>query len=337
MLAMRRIPFLFLLLGWIPLFAAKNLAIHFVDVEGGQATLIVSPTGQSMLVDTGWPGFNGRDADRIFTAAKKAGVKKIDYLLITHYHTDHVGGVTQLQQRIPIDTFIVHGNNTETGKNAEALQEAFDDAAAKGKKLVVKPGDKLPLKGLDIQVLAARGELIGQSVTGGGANNPHCAGQPRKGEDPTENGKSIGFVLNYGKFRFLNLADLTWNLETDLVCPVNRIGRVDLFLSDHHGLAQSNPPALVHGVSPRVIVMNNGARKGGDAAAWKVFKDSPGLEDLWQMHFTVAAGKEANISDPFIANLESPGGQNLLVEAQATGEFRVLNLRNRFEKVYKAR
>lgn len=317
--------------------AAKTLDVHFIDVEGGQATLIVSPKGQSLLVDTGWPGFQGRDADRIVKTAKKAGVKKIDYLLITHYHTDHVGGITQLVERMPVANFIIHGKNTETGKRADELQEALDKAAAKGKTIIVKPGDKLPVEGLDLEVLSARGELTTKTMPGAGQPNPHCAGQPRKAADPSENGKSIGFLLTFGKFKLLDLADLTWNLETDLVCPNNRIGTVDVYLTDHHGLAQSNPPALVHGVRPRVIVMNNGANKGGDAEAWKSMKAAPGLEDFWQMHFTVKAGKEANVTDPFIANLESPGGNNIRLVAETTGAFRVTNQRNKFEKAYAAR
>ena len=316
-----------------PVSAAKSLQIHFIDVEGGQATLIVSPSGQSLLVDTGWPGFNGRDADRIQKTAKKAGVKKIDQLLITHYHTDHVGGVTQLAERMEIGTFIIHGKNTETGKNAEALQEALDRAAAKGKTVTVKVGDKIPFKGVEIEVLAARGEVTKK----GGAANPLCASAKKKEDDPSENARSIGFVLTYGKFKFLDLADLTWNKEVELMCPSNPVGKVDLFLSNHHGLAASNPPQLVHATAPRVIVMNNGARKGGDVEAWQLFKASPGLEDLWQMHFTVKAGKEGNVDDPYIANLMTPGGQNIAVTAEANGSFRVLNLRNKFEKVYQSR
>ena len=128
---------------------AKPLDIYFIDVEGGQATLIVSPSGQSMLVDVGWPGFNGRDGDRILQTAKKAKLKQIDYVLISHYHTDHVGGVEQLVDRMKVGTFITHGPNTETGKNAEVLNGAYQRAlkASGAKELIVKPGDTIPLKG----------------------------------------------------------------------------------------------------------------------------------------------------------------------------------------------
>jgi competence protein ComEC len=323
------------LLSSFALLAAKTLDIHFIDVEGGQATLIISPSGDSLLVDTGWPGFQGRDADRIVKTAKKAGIKKIDHLLITHYHTDHVGGITQLMERFPVTNIIYHGKNTEQGKGPADLQEQLDKALTKAKSLVVKPGDSIPFsKGVDIKVLSSRGELIATALPGAGQPNKFCAGQPEKGEDKSENGKSIGFLLTFGQFKFLDLADLTWNLETQLVCPANKIGTVDLYLTDHHGLNQSNPPALVHGVQPRVIVMNNGARKGGDKEAWQMMKATPGLADLFQMHYSVNAGKEFNSDDPFLANLESPGGHNIKVSAETTGAFRVSNLRNRFEKAY---
>lgn len=333
---MRKVLPLFLL-AVMQLFAAKQLSIYFIDVEGGQCTLIVSPSGESLLVDAGWPGFQGRDADRIVKTAKKAGLKRIDHLLITHYHTDHVGGITQLAERFPVSNYIVHGKNTETGKGADYLQEAFDRAAAKGTTTVVKAGDSIPLKGLDIKVVSARGEVLAQPLPGAGQPNPLCANATRQNPDPSENARSLGFVLTYNKFRFVDLGDLTWNKETDLVCPVDKLGKVDVLLSTHHGSSQSNPPALVHSLAPRVVVMNNGAKKGGDAGPWKVYKSSPGLEDLWQLHFAVASGKEANVEDPYIANLQSPGGGNLLLTVEQTGRFRLLNFRNKFEKVYNAR
>ena len=334
---MRKVLPLLVLLVALPLFAAKQMSIYFIDVEGGQCTLIVSPSGQSLLVDTGWPGLQARDADRIVKTAKKAGLKRIDHLLITHFHTDHVGGITQLTERFPVANFIVHGKNTETGKGADNLQEAWDRAAAKGTTTIVKPGDSVPLKGLDIKIVSARGELLAQPLPGAGAENPLCAAAPRKDPDPSENARSVGFVLTYGKFRFADLGDLTWNKETDLACPINKLGKLDVLLSTHHGSNQSNPAALVHALAPRVIVMNNGAKKGGDASSWRIFKASPGLEDLWQLHFAVAAAKEANVEDPYIANLQTPGGGNLLLSVEPTGRFRLLNFRNKFEKVYNAR
>ena len=317
--------------------AAKNLEIYFIDVEGGQATLIVSPSGESLLVDTGWPGYSGRDPERILAAAKKAKLKRIDYVLITHYHTDHVGGVAGLVDRIPVGTFLDHGPSFEpSDKQMKNVMAAYDTAVSKAKHQVVKPGDTIPMKGVEIQVVAAAGEHIGTAVQGAGQPNPLCAGVARQAEDPGENASSVGFVLKYGQFRFVDLADLTWNRVLDLVCPNNLLGTVDVYLSTHHGLDVSAPAALVQALHPRVIVMNNGARKGGEPAAWKVFRDSPGLEDLWQLHFANPGGKETNSPDTFLANIDNPcEGKAIELEVLADGSFTVTNQRNKFSRTYK--
>ncbi len=316
---------------------AKTLDIHFVDVEGGQATLIVTPRGESLLVDAGWPGFDGRDAKRIVEAAKKAGLKRIDYLAITHYHRDHVGGVEQLAAMFPVGTFVDHGPNTETGAAADELAASYNRAVAKGKHLVVKPGDRIPLKGAEVRVVVARGEQIASPLKGAGAPNPACAQAERKAADPTENARSLGFVLEYGKFRFLDLGDLTWNKEIDLVCPENRIGKIDVYLTTHHGMDASGPAGIVHALAPRVAIMNNGSKKGGAAPAWSVIRQSPGLEDLWQVHFAVAGGKESNVAEDMIANLDESTGFGLTVSAESNGSFKVTNSRNGKSKAYAAR
>ncbi|MGH9671724.1 MAG: ComEC/Rec2 family competence protein [Bryobacteraceae bacterium] len=321
----------------IAAFGARTLEIHFVDVEGGQATLIVSPAGESLLVDAGWPGFNGRDADRIIAAARKAGVNKIDYLMLTHYHRDHAGGVLPLAERFPVINYVNHGPNTESGKPAEDLSAAYEQAVAKGKRLVVKPGDKIPVKGLDVTVVTARGEQIAEPLTGGGQPNPLCS-EARHNPDPSENARSTGIVVGYGRFRFMDIGDLTWNKELDLVCPNNRVGKVDLYLTTHHGLNTSGPAGLVHAVAPRVAIMNNGARKGGTPEAWQIVRKSPGLEDLWQVHFAVAGGSENNTAEAMIANLEEQcQGHGLSVSAEQDGSFTVINHRNKFQKRYGAK
>lgn len=318
--------------------AAKTVDFYFIDVEGGQATLIVTPAGESMLVDCGWPGFNGRDGDRILQTAKKAGVKKIDYVLVTHYHLDHVGGIEQLADRMKLGTFIVHGPNTETGKRAEEMTAAYERAKAQSgaKELVVKPGDSIPLKGLDVKVLAGRGEQISAALPGAGQPNPHCAHAPDPKDDPTENARSIGFLLTYGKFRFLNMADLTHKKELALACPNNLIGTVDVYLTNHHGLDTSNAAPFVHMLRPKVAIMNNGARKGGSPATIEIIRQSPGLQDLWMLHYSVAAGKDGNVPDSFIANVDEADdrGHNIKVSAESSGAFTVRNDRNRFEKRY---
>lgn len=317
---------------------AKPLDIYVIDVEGGQATLIHSPSGQSMLVDTGWPGFNGRDGDRILQTAKKAGIKQIDYVLITHWHTDHVGGIEQLVERIPVKTIIIHGPNTETGKQAESLNAAYE-RASKGKHiLTVKPGDTIPLKGVDVQVVAARGVAIVAPLPGAGEDTPSCSESVKKETDTGENARSTGFILTHGKFKFSDLADLTWNKELELVCPKNLLGTVDVYLTNHHGLATSNPPQLLAALKPRVAVMNNGARKGGSAEAIKIVRATPGLEDLWQLHYSVASPKEVNVPDSFIANVdEIDEGFGVKVAAEKDGSFTVTNARNKYSKAYAAK
>lgn len=317
----------------------KTLDIHFIDVEGGQATLLVGPSGESLLVDAGWPGYEGRDAARIAAAAKKAGVKRLDYMLTTHYHMDHIGGVPPLAAKLPVRHFLDHGANTETGRQAESLSTSYEQAVQTttgAKRMTLKPGEHVAMKGVEITVLTARGEALAKPA--GAAANPLCAQAQRKADDPSENARSLGILVQFGKFRFLDLGDLTWNKEVDLVCPDNRIGTVDVYLSTHHGMDISNPPALVHAVRPRVVIMNNGARKGGAPAAWQVMRSAPGLEDLWQVHYAMAGGKEHNAPDPLIANLdERCEGHQLQLSARADGSFTVRNSRNKYEKTYAAR
>ena len=318
-------------------FAAKNLEIYFIDVEGGQATLIKTPAGQSLLVDAGWPGYSGRDAGRIAETARQAGLSRIDYLLMTHYHLDHVGGIPPLLERLPVGTFVDHGPNTETGKSADSLSAAYAKVLEKGQHLVVKPGDKIPLKGVEVVVITARGEKIVAPLKGAGAANSHCEGVARKEEDPTENGRSVGVLLSYGKFRFLDLADLTWNKELALMCPSNPIGTVDVYLVNHHGLNISNAPPLVYGVRPRVAILPNGAKKGGAPDTLQWIRKSPGLEDLWQLHYSLAA-KDANVAEQFIANPEEKcQGHGIKLAASSNGAFTVTNGRNNFTKEYKGR
>ena len=251
--------------------------IYFVDVEGGQATLIVSPSGQSLLIDTGWRGFDGRDADRIVQAAKAAKIKQIDYLLITHYHRDHVGGVPQLADRMKIVNFVDHGPNTEDSKVTKEDYTDYVKVIQRGEHRVLKPGDTVPIKDSRVKVLTAAGEHI-QTPAGRRRDSRirSALRRPRSDADPTENARSMGVLITFEKFRILDLGDLTWNKELELMCPNNPIGTVDVLLVSHHGLNQSNSPALVEAVHPRVAIMNNGARKGGSPDAWQIVKDSPG-------------------------------------------------------------
>ena len=316
--------------------AKKSLEIYFIDVEGGQATLFVAPSGESMLVDTGWAGFNNRDAARIAAAAKSAKVKKIDYLVVTHYHADHVGGVPQLAGKLPIHTFVDHGANTESGKGADVLWNAYTTFRDKGKHLPVKPGDSVPIKGLEVKVLSAAGDVLATALPGAGAANPACAGFQPRAEDKSENARSVGLLITYGNFKLIDLGDLTWNKEFELACPNNKIGTVDVYLTTHHGMNLSGPEAIVRALHPGVAIMNNGPRKGGTPEAWQTIRNSPGLIDIWQLHYAVAAGKENNAPDSFIANVdEKCEGKWIKLTAQSSGIFTVSNARNKFEKTYK--
>jgi competence protein ComEC len=318
----------------LSVYAAKTLDFYFIDVEGGQATLVVTPSKQSLLIDAGWPGFSGRDAERIVRAAKKAGVKNIDYLVTTHYHTDHVGGVPQLAERMPVKNFVDHGPSVESGKNPDELYKSYEAVVAKANRISVKPGDTLPVKGLEVRVITAGGEHF----AGSGAANPLCSTARTYPEDKSENARSVGLLLTFGKFRMIDLGDLTSRKELELACPENRVGTVDLYLTTHHGLAQSNAPEIVHALRPRVAIMNNGAKKGGAPEAWKIVKASPGLEDLWQLHFSVAGASEHNSPEALIANLaEKCAGKYIKVSASEDGSFTVLNERNAYTKTYAAR
>jgi competence protein ComEC len=313
----------------------KPLQIYFIDVEGGQATLVVTPLGQSLLIDTGWPGNEGRDADRIVAAAHQAGIQQLDFVLITHYHRDHVGGVPQLVDGIKVGTFVDHGPNQEDSEVTRVDYAAYEKAIAGRAHVVVKPGWGLPIKGLQIQVLSAAGDHITKPVAGAGEANPYCKSQPAEADDITENARSIGVLLTYGKFRFLDLGDLTKKKEMEIACPNNLVGTVDLFLVTHHGADLSNPKPLVWALHPRVAVIDNGPRKGASPAAWQIVHDSPGLEDLWQSHYAAESDKDHNVADERIANVkENCEGKYIKVAAEPDGTFTVTNARTGEQKTY---
>lgn len=315
-----------------------DLRIFFVDVEGGQATLFVTPSGKSLLIDTGWDDFNGRDADRIVAAAKKAGVNKIDYVLITHFHEDHVGGAPQLTDRIPVGTFIDHGENRES-TDAPTVQvwQAYQKLLATGKyqHITVKPGDTLPIKGFKATVISSDGATIANPLPGAGQENPACKNTEKYPEDQTENKRSLGILVTFGKLRILDLGDLTRDKEAEIMCPVNKIGKIDIYIVSHHGWEQSSSPALVYGIAPRVAIMDNGAKKGGTPSVWDIIEKSPGLENLWQVHFSEEGGAAHNVPEEFIANPQGPDAGNYLeLIARPSGSFEVFNSRTQKTKKY---
>jgi competence protein ComEC len=317
-----------------------KLRIFFVDVEGGQATLFVSPSGESLLIDAGWPGNDRRDANRIVAAAKEAGLKKIDYLLITHYHDDHVGGVPQLVAQIPVGTFIDHGPNRELdhGVTEHGYAEYQRVLATTGAHhIVARPGDRLPIHGLDVMVVSADGNLISESVKGGGQANLFCKDSETRPADETENGRSLGVLFTFGKLKILDLGDLTWDKERELMCPANKLGPIDIDVVSHHGWYQSNSPALIDAINPRVAIMDNGAKKGGSIPTLKTIASAPGLERLWELHFSEEGGTQFNTAEKYIANPHGEGGHSLEVSADHDGSFEVRNSRTGFTERYPAR
>jgi beta-lactamase superfamily II metal-dependent hydrolase len=348
--------------------------VYFIDTEGGQSTLYVGPTGESLLVDTGNAG--ERDLGRILEVLNAAGVRQIDHMWSTHYHGDHVGALMALAKQVPIARFYDHGAPHAGDRIVSTAFFASYEEITRGKRTVVTPGDKVAMAGVDITTVASASRFIRSTLPGGGQPNSRCGEARQKDEssyvDP-DNGESAGFVMTYGRFRTINLGDLTWNGELDLMCPVNRIGAVDVYLTSHHGIDRSGSPALVHALRPRVAVMNNGTRKGGSADAFRALHESPGLEDLWQLHWSYNVGLD-NAPALFVANVDDavtvagilttpapspgapaagrqggrggpPGGGAaahtpaylIRITVDQDGTFSVTNTRNGFRKTYRPR
>jgi beta-lactamase superfamily II metal-dependent hydrolase len=321
--------------------AAPKLDIYWIDVEGGAATLIVTQAGQTVLMDAGWAGFEDRDAKRIEDVLKnQAKASKIDYFITSHFHSDHVGGVPGLAKRVPIEKFVEHGESVEQdNERAKKLWDSYV-AEAGNKRMQVGPGDKLPLKDQDIDFLfvAARSKFLSKPVSGGG-NNALCKNVEMKPDDPTENGKSVGFLVRAGNFEFLDLGDLSWNFEYQLACPVNLLGEVDLYQVTHHGSNASGQPAHVWAIKPKVAVMNNGPVKGGSPENFELLAKSPGLQDLWQVHRAIKLDDSVNTDQNLIANLgETKDCKGFWIKASLNGDgtYTLTNGRNGFSKTYRA-
>jgi competence protein ComEC len=320
--------------------AGGKLRVYVIDVEGGQSTLFVTPEGKSLLIDTGWPGNSFRDADRIVAAAKSVGLSRIDAVLITHYHDDHVGGVPQLVQRIPVGTFFVHGPNREldhgaTERGYAAFQKVIADT--KAKEIVAKPGDRLPIEGMDVIVISSDGKVIGKALPDAGQPNPFCKQSEIRPPDQTENARSLGVLIQFGKLKILDLGDLTWDKERDLMCPDNRLGKIDVLVVSHHGWYQSSSPALVDAIHPRVAIMDNGAKKGGSIPVLDTIRHAPGIEALWQLHYSDEGGTAHNTPSEYIANLDGPdAGHDIELTAGRDGSFTLRNSRTALDKDYAA-
>ncbi|HWB84593.1 MAG TPA: MBL fold metallo-hydrolase [Bryobacteraceae bacterium] len=329
------------LLGAGALFAApRTLQIYWIDAEGGASTLIVAPSGQSLLVDTANHTPDDRDAKRIYATAQKAGLKKIDYLLTTHFHSDHIGGMKALSTMIPIGLYMDHGETVEINRPRVAQQYKDYVELTKGKRRILHAGDKIPLKGVDVEVVVAAGEPIAHPLKGGGVAGTACdTWKDRPTEPDPDNNQSVGILVQYKKFRFLDMGDYTWNYEKKLVCPENLIGTIDLFQTSHHGLERSNSPQFVWSLKPRVAVMNNGPTKGGPVSVFDILRKSPGIEDIWQVHLAMRIPKEVNTDEKMIANVVPSSeckGNLLTASVEPDGKYTLTNERNGFSKTYTA-
>ena len=291
-----------MLAGLLAQTSSKTLDIYVADTEGGKAALFVTPSGETVLIDAGNPG--ARDHDRIVQMIEHAGVKDIDHLILTHYHVDHVGGLTELAKRFPIAHYVDHGPTVEAKEQVAGFQEAYAALYKAAKHTVVKPGDRVPVAGLDWRIVTAGATALKAPLPGGGQANAECAAFVKKDANIDENNQSVGSVVTFGQFRLIDLGDLMWNNEFDLVCPRNMVGTVDLYMVTHHGLDASGSPALVRGVRPRVAVMQNGTRKGGTPNTLQTLRSSPGFEDVWQLHWSYNAMIEHNPPGVFIANVD---------------------------------
>ena len=327
--------------------ASKTLDIYFIDTEGGQSTLLVSPLGETFMIDAGFAGLDtnnpdkdvARDAHRIADVAKIAKVKRIDALLATHFHGDHASGVTHLTEVLPARVFVDHGPATQdvptmkqrVGEYSEYWAVAF----AKAKHQVVAPGDRIAVKGLDVTVV----EALGRQIDRPGPPNGNCSNIQKRPDGNPEDTASVGVLVQFGKFRFANFGDLPWNQEILLLCPKNRVGVIDVYEAAGH---RREPTPAAYAMAPRIAVLDNGARKGGGAATLKGFNASPGFEDLWQLHRSVMGGPDGNPPDEFTANFEDTdntmhAAHYLKVSARDNGSFTMINSRTGATKAYPAR
>jgi competence protein ComEC len=331
---------------------ADTLLIEAIDVEGGAATLYITPEHKSLLIDSGWPADTGAkdpdSAQRIIASARRHGLSRLDYVLITHYHVDHVGGLTELLSQFPVGMILDHGPNRETpAPDAKPPFAAFQPSVLYPKYLeairghehrTLKPGDTLGIGSLHVKVVISDGAAIARALPGAGDTIAECGDmKPLDKDGGEENARSVGVVLTFGRSRIASFGDLTWNMEKALVCPRDKLGPVDLFFVSNHGTHLNNSPALLHALAPRIAIVGNGARKGADVETFETVSRSPRLVRLWQLHFAERAGAEHNVSETYIANPSSvtDGHASLEIIVSKQGAFTVTNDRTGFSESYR--
>ncbi len=317
---------------------SETLDIYVIDTCGGKAIILLTPAGEAMLIDAGYPREDDRDTNRIVETAQALGIKQFDYIVATHYDADHAGNIPQVDAKIPGRVFVDHGEVLPTAneRDKKKYYEPYLEVIGERKRMSVKPGDVIPMKDLKITVVTSGGDVLSEPLLQAGQPNEFCdaAAKPDY-KDEYDNAGSVGLLFEFGGFRMLDLADLLNTIEYKLMCPNNPIGTVDLFMVSHHGFKVSNSKFLVHALRPKAAIMNNGARKGGEPEVLDILKSSPGLQDIWQLHYSIP-GKDKNAPEDFIANLEEKcEGKLIKVSAQRDGTFTVTNTRNNFSKTYK--
>lgn len=284
-----------------------TLDIYFIDVEGGAATLIVSPSGESMLIDSGYPDNNGRDKNRIISVARDvAGLKNIDHAVATHWHRDHYGNHAVIASEFGIGTFWDRGipDVVPEDSSFEDRIAAYRGACQNASKSLAA-GQSIPLQSgttpLSVKILTSGRNVISNV----GKRNPFADRHQQRDVDTSDNADSLSLLFQFGDFRFLCCGDLTWNVEAKLVTPNNPVGTVDLFMVTHHGLPTSNNPALVLAIDPTVTVMCNGPTKGGAESTLKTLREVKSLRDMYQLHENVKLDASLQAPSPFIANTGS--------------------------------
>ncbi len=347
-----------------------TLKIVPIDMEGGGGTLFVTPEGKSLLIDTGWPSNFGllaspdgakNSADRIVAAAKKLGVTKLDYVIITHFHMDHAGGVVDLAKRIPIGTFIDHGPNVEHDKlppdialgEPDRLYPAYLNVIRGHNHIVAKPGQVIQIGSLTDTIVASDGVTITKPLPGAGAKNPACdtaQALSTKDEGGVENTHSVASLLSFGKVKIAMFGDLSWKAEHALSCPVTRLGHVNVLIATQHGSGISSNPASIADMKPDLVVMGSGGKKGGDESVIKTIKASPGVQGFWQLHDSYAH-PEWSKDKNYVANLNPPAsavaaharemftappdeGHTIHLDISKDGKIVATNDRNGFSKTY---
>ncbi len=327
------------------------LLMESIDVEGGAATLYITPEHRSLLIDSGWTADIGAkdpdSAQRIVASARRHGLSRLDYVLITHYHVDHVGGLPELLTQFPVGTVLDHGPNRESPPPSvppafaafqpAALYPRYIEAIRGHEHRALQPGQTLDIGSLRLTVVTSDGVTIGRALPGAGEGIAECGSMNPLDEDGgEENARSVGVLLTFGRARIASFGDLTWNMEKQLVCPRGKVGPVDLFFVSNHGTRLNNSPALLHALSPRIAIVGNGAKKGADVESFATVSHSPRLVRLWQLHFAERADAQHNVPEGYIANPGSMNDMHYSLEVAVTrqGALTVTNDRTGFSERY---